>query len=755
MVNTSRSRNRFAWSRPGRLISRSAAVAGLGLALAAGPASAQISMAGSTKTLMGNWVVIGNDIAYDPVNKVYFVVGAYGEVYGMFANTAGDLVAGPFPIGSASKAGPFASYPKTLYSPDLNGGRGGFLVTWHESGAVHSVVVAYPSGVISQDQVISDYTEGGSNGGIRPAIAYSTTSRRFFLAWTTNVWSTQGRFVDASGTPTGAVMPLAPAQTSRDPALSWNQATDHFGLAYSGFGGSGAYVAFQRIRASDGYAFDRNAFGFTGGTFATDVDVNPTTRRYVMGWSVGGGSYGAELDENGTLLETRLISTRMGTPTSFDLAFNPVSSTFLAISEDTLSKEVAATELDQSGTPKQVAVGITDGATSGSFVPRIASRTDAKEWNISLSRNLSSIANQIVATGSAGGGGVAPPPPPACSYEVSHTPGGLSYVGGSGTVTVTTTSGCSWSASSSASWLALGDSGSMGSATFGFAAGPNRTPTTRTATLTVAGRTLTVTQAAMPDFLTDFNGDARSDIVWQNRFDGRVYVWQMQGMNLIGGGVPLGPGFVSDNNWKIMATPDLNRDGYADVLWQHDSGSLGVWYMQGLTFARAELFSWSVPPDWRVVGSGDLDRDGWPDIIAQNTAGIVAVWYLYGTQLRSGVAITQLADSNWRVVAAADFNNDGWLDLVWRHQTRGDNALWFMQDRQRVDSSYISLSMPDTNWQIAGLGDFNADSRPDLIWRHAQTGAIGVWMLNGATVLGGQSTNPSSASMNWMIVGPR
>ncbi len=87
--------------------------------------------------------------------------------------------------------------------------------------------------------------------------------------------------------------------------------------------------------------------------------------------------------------------------------------------------------------------------------------------------------------------------PAACSYSLS--PAGQSYgsSGGTGSVSVSTASTCGWTASSSASWLAVtaGSSGAgPGSVSFSVAA--NTGSATRTATLAVGGQVFTVNQAA-------------------------------------------------------------------------------------------------------------------------------------------------------------------------------------------------------------------------------------------------------------------
>jgi hypothetical protein len=84
-----------------------------------------------------------------------------------------------------------------------------------------------------------------------------------------------------------------------------------------------------------------------------------------------------------------------------------------------------------------------------------------------------------------------------CSYTVSPTTPSIAASGGNATVTVSTTSGCGWTATANQSWVSVtsGASGN-GNGTVAYTVAPNTTTASRTATLTVAGRAVTLTQAA-------------------------------------------------------------------------------------------------------------------------------------------------------------------------------------------------------------------------------------------------------------------
>ena len=85
--------------------------------------------------------------------------------------------------------------------------------------------------------------------------------------------------------------------------------------------------------------------------------------------------------------------------------------------------------------------------------------------------------------------------PAGCSYGLSATGGSVPAGGGTGSVTVTSGGGCSWTASTSAGWVHItaGASGT-GTGTVEYLADPN-TGDARTAALTIAGITYTVSQS--------------------------------------------------------------------------------------------------------------------------------------------------------------------------------------------------------------------------------------------------------------------
>ena len=153
----------------------------------------------------------------------------------------------------------------------------------------------------------------------------------------------------------------------------------------------------------------------------------------------------------------------------------------------------------------------------------------------------------------------------------------------------------------------------------------------------------------------DADGDGRADLYWQHDTDGRIAVWLMNGLT-VRSGTLVSPSQVADTDWKIAATADFNRDGHRDLLWHHRvDGRIAIWNMNGLQQVGGALTNPASVPDvsWQIRGAGDMNGDGNPDIIWQNTAdGRLSVWLMRGLDLLDGRLLSPsvVPDTAWRIV---------------------------------------------------------------------------------------------------------
>ena len=95
----------------------------------------------------------------------------------------------------------------------------------------------------------------------------------------------------------------------------------------------------------------------------------------------------------------------------------------------------------------------------------------------------------------------------------------------------------------------------------------------------------------------------------------------------------------------------------------------------------------------------------------------------------------------------ADWNDDGRTDILFRHATSGRVVVWLMNGL-----SVLSVGFPgsaSTEFEIAGVGDVNGDGKADLVWRNTSDGNTAIWLMNGTTIV--SSGFPAGMSVAWQI----
>src|SRR5947208_14141355 len=80
----------------------------------------------------------------------------------------------------------------------------------------------------------------------------------------------------------------------------------------------------------------------------------------------------------------------------------------------------------------------------------------------------------------------------------------------------------------------------------------------------------------------DFNGDGKSDLVWQRPSDGLVELQFLNGNAAIGGGAIAGSPFGTD--FKVVGEGDFNFDGRADLVYRNSTtGLTEIQFLNGQT----------------------------------------------------------------------------------------------------------------------------------------------------------------------------
>ena len=172
----------------------------------------------------------------------------------------------------------------------------------------------------------------------------------------------------------------------------------------------------------------------------------------------------------------------------------------------------------------------------------------------------------------------------------------------------------------------------------------------------------------------DFDGDGASDILLQNGTGGPAKIDFLAGGNpLVSGNIGqilstsaaiAAPGA----NFKAISSGDFNGDGKSDILWQDQvTGNVVVSDMNG-----ASILAQSTPlaaVGLTAIGTGDFDNNGDSDILFKDGSGNAVIWTMNGTTPVNQSFATVTAPVGFTLKGAEDINGDGYTDLLWQNGT--------------------------------------------------------------------------------------
>jgi hypothetical protein len=104
-------------------------------------------------------------------------------------------------------------------------------------------------------------------------------------------------------------------------------------------------------------------------------------------------------------------------------------------------------------------------------------------------------------------------------------------------------------------------------------------------------------------------------------------------------------------------------------------------------------------------------------------------------------------------VGIGDFNGDGAPDVVWQDPVSGAVQVWYLGGPQGVTLLGAADITTKNPWKVVSVADFNQDGHPDLLWQDPTNGFSQIWYLGGpqgTTFLGAVNLNQTNP---WNIVG--
>ena len=281
-----------------------------------------------------------------------------------------------------------------------------------------------------------------------------------------------------------------------------------------------------------------------------------------------------------------------------------------------------------------------------------------------------------------------------CTYflvsDTSNFPAG----GGSAGNSVGAPAGCAWTAVSNVPWVTItsGSSGS-GNGSFTFSVAVN-TGSARSGTMTIAGLTYTINQAAGAPRRTpfDFDGDGKTDVGVFRPSDGSWwYVRSIDSQFRV---------FRFGLSTDILTPGDFTGDGRTDIAVFRPS--TGFWFIQ-----RSEdnsFFSFPFGQAGDKPAPADYDGDGRADAAVFRPSS--ATWYILNSS-GSGTSIVNFGSSG-DFPAVADYDGDGKADIAIFRPS--DGSWWY---RRSSDSQFRVFRFGLSTDKIVP-GDWTGDGKADI-----------------------------------------
>ena len=238
-----------------------------------------------------------------------------------------------------------------------------------------------------------------------------------------------------------------------------------------------------------------------------------------------------------------------------------------------------------------------------------------------------------------------------------------------------------------------------------------------------ARRVARILIVAAESALPDFNADGKPDIIWSNIASGATYIWRMNGPALIS------DSFLAtiDPSWKIQGVADFNGDGHPDVVWRNTAQRQLLRLVPGERGIPVGRFP--LRPAARV---GDPGRGG---LQRRRQARLPHAQHRERQRLR---LVLQRQRGHRRPVPLLhrpELEGRGGGRSQRRRPARPALPEHGIRARLRVEHAVrggnvvaLDVSSPpifgiDPVWEVVQVADWNADGKPDLLFRNASSRA--------------------------------
>jgi len=241
----------------------------------------------------------------------------------------------------------------------------------------------------------------------------------------------------------------------------------------------------------------------------------------------------------------------------------------------------------------------------------------------------------------------------------------------------------------------------------------------------------------------DLTGDGYRDLAATARLaQPALHIWSGDGR---GSFTPLEPTW-TDIGYAALATGDINRDGFPDIVAASHFGGVQTLLNDGRGRFTEKIFPGT--DGYVAAALADVNEDGHLDLILVGYAKVgIEVYFGDGTgnwRLHTRLPAPRPGPTMpGRALVVGDLNHDGHLDLVAAFQRWGI-YIYYGDGQGNFTGGPVHVAAPSTEFESLALGDVNNDGRSDLVINGTR---LGPDQSNGPDVyLGGDAQQWTASS---------